>query len=70
MNPVEVGDLRNAIIHTLKKPFIRVNGINFESVKGERNTFKKAVKRISGDLERMIHSSKYMEVSNLSLIHI
>lgn len=64
MNPVEVGDLRNAIIHTLKKPFIRVNGINFESVKGERNTFKKAVKRISGDLERMIHSSKYMEVSD------
>ena len=67
MNPVEVGDLRNAIMHTLKKPFIRVNGINLENIKGERNArnaFKKGVKRISGELERMIHSSKYMEVSD------
>ena len=65
MNPIEVGDLRNAVIHTLKKPFIRVKGIDLDfSNQSNKKGIQKQVKVISGGLQRKLQVSKYMEVSN------
>ena len=65
MNPIEVGDLRNAVIPTLKKPFIRVKGIDLDfSNQSNKKGIQKQVKVISGGLQRKLQVSKYMEVSN------